>query len=77
MIRKMVIECPVCGADIKARDNKNIWYDYNDVSYEYYVKAMCDKCEHFMLFKTDMSGKVIWSWDDTKDTEIRVNLKGE
>lgn len=74
----ITIECPVCGNRIENKDKNNdnveVLEKFTDM---YYIKAVCNKCEHFMLFKMKRDGKVIWSFDDTIENEIKVNLKGE
>lgn len=72
----ITIECPVCGNKIENKDDENVAVleKFPDM---YYIKAVCNKCEHLMLFTMGLDGKVIWSFDDTIENEIKVNLKGE
>lgn len=72
----IIIECPVCGNKIEDKDKGNVEVleKFPDM---YYIKAICNKCEHFMLFTIGRDGKVIWSFDDTIENEIKVSLKGE
>ena len=72
----ITIECPVCGNKIENKDGENV-EALEKFPCMYYIKAVCNKCEHFMLFKMERDGKVIWSFDDTIENEIKVNLKGE
>lgn len=78
MIRNMIIGCPVCGNRIENNDrnNKNaeVLEEFPDM---YYIKAVCNKCKHLMLFTMNRDGKVIWNFDDTIENEIKINLKGE
>lgn len=55
----ITIECPICENRIENNENVEVLGKFSEI---YYIKAVCNKCEHFMLFKMNRDGKVIWSF---------------